>query len=409
MTNGKYNEDSKFNQFDYIREYFNLMDSLGRKGFLEDSHPVPTVDGQIVNGAHRLAICIAQGLPIYAEEVARMPEIQDSELLRKRGFPNHLVDYLMLEYIKIKCGVRAYVLLDSSEDILRIILKNLPSSYSILGVKALNLSSIGKRRIVDLMYSHNEWWELDLLESFVKERFTENLNQTFIIFYEPQAHSEIQEVKERLRGFLPAGNFERKLHGTDEHFDTCLLATASLNRNSVDFLNNAPFGSESRIKSLMDTQQNFSDLGTPVLVGSGPLELFGIRQARDLDWIFPFFPGKSKSSDHLDADLNGYAIDRSKFIDDPSFFGQYKDIKFASLSATLFWKTNRREKKDIHDLELISEFLSKPRMTYSNNDIKAVAHVLENKTRILYYKNQVKRLVPNKIKVFLKGFFLRVP
>jgi hypothetical protein len=58
---------------------------------------------------------------------------------------------------------------------------------------------------------------------------------------------------------------------------------------------------------------------------------------------------------------------------------------------------------------LISEFLSKSKETYFNNDIKTVAYLVEKERRILHIKNRAKSLIPNKIKVFLKRLYLKVP
>ena len=404
MSKGQYGEDFKFSQADYIQEFCALVKSITINGFKEEFGFVPLVNGEVINGAHRVATCIALNLRVSCQEVNGNPEIQNYAVLQNRGIPQYLLDYLVLEYVKLKDSARAFVLLDSTEETLRKILKDFSNTESILCIKQISLTEIGKRRIIDLMYSHNDWWTFELLERFVNERFNSPSNNCFVLVFDSTGIKDIRTLKETLRAHLSKDEFERKLHGTDDQTDTIQLCETILNSNGLFFLNNSPIGAEHRIQGLISSSGTLPK----TLVGSAPLELYGLREARDLDFASAELEIE-KYDDRLEiADLIGYDLDAESLVCDPRFFTSYKSLKFASLPSVLFYKSNRMQNKDIEDVKLISNFLLHECDTYLDSRVRTSAFVLENSRKKLLLRNKITSLLPHSVKNLLKSVF-RVP
>ena len=405
MTGGNYAEDGKISLADYVREYCELVNSIQAKGFDPNLGEIPTVQGKIVNGAHRLATCISLDISVVCSEGTGSPELQDYELLQKNGVPDHILQYLVLEFIKLKKSTRAFILLDSSEETLRKILVEFPNHDMIICVREIKLTEIGKRRIIDLMYSHNEWWSIEFLEKFVAERFESGNDACFVIYFDSLPVSNLQKFKESLREKLPPSEFNRKLHGTDFHEDTVLLSQTTLSDNGVFYLNNSPIGSESRICSLF----NESKSSEHVMVGSAPLELFGLRDARDIDLVLDTTDMLAGESSRETADLTGYGLNAESLIHDPRLFARYKNLKFAALSATIFYKSQRLEEKDKEDVALIARFLQSDRAVYSSSHVKSVAFVMEKSWRRTYLRNKISRKVPKPVKILIRRILSKAP
>ena len=405
MTSGHYVEDGKSSLADYVREYFQLVKSIELNGFDHEIGVIPTVDGKVVNGAHRLAACISLELPVVCTEVTGSPERQDYDLLQKKGLPDHILQYLVLEFVKLKSSTRAFILLDSSIETLRKILGHFPSPDMVICVREIKLTEIGKRRIIDLMYSHNEWWSIEFLERFVSERFESGNDNCFVIYFDSMPVSNLQIFKETVRNELPPSEFNRKLHGTDFHEDTILLSQTTLSDNGIFFLNNSPFGSESRISELVEVSRSAEQ----VMVGSAPLELFGLRSARDIDLVFDTRDFLDHESLNEIANLSGYGLSAESLVHDPRLFVRYKNLKFAALSTTLFYKSQRLESKDKEDTALIARFLQSDRAIYFSSQVKSAAFVMEKSRRRTYLRNNIAGMVPNPIKNLIKRILLRAP
>ncbi len=398
MTKGVYGEDSKYSQLDYILEFGKLVNSIKTDGFDPETSTVPIRNSQIVNGAHRVATCISLNLNVAVDEISAGSECQNYEVLQKNGLPDYLLDYLVLNFVRRKASARAFVLLDSPAETLRKVVADFPNSESILCVKSFNLSEIGKRRIIDLMYSHNSWWTIGLLERFVAERFTSGINNCSLIVFDSTNVIDIQAFKENLRKNLETSEFERKLHGTDFQEDTVELCKTLLNENGIFFLNMAPYGAEERVARLVAAQ----DFENSVLVGSAPLEIFGIREARDLDYMTANVARKENLDSLLTVNPGGYRLDAESLNVDPRFFIEYKDLKFASLPSLLFYKSSRVETKDLRDLELVVNFLSNHSSTYAKSETKASAFILEKSRRRYLWRSRISPFIPKFLKKFLR-------
>jgi hypothetical protein len=405
MTKGHYDEGGKSSLADYVREYCQLVNSIQMQGFDTKLGTVPTVDGKIVNGAHRLATCISLNISITCSEGIGSPERQDYDSLQKNGLPDFILQYLVLEYIRLKKSTRALVLLDSSPETLRSVIAEFPHRDMIICVREIKLTEIGKRRIIDLMYSHNDWWSIEFLERFVAERFESKNDTCFVIYFDAFPISNLQSFKESLREKLPQSEFNRKLHGTDFHYDTILLAQTTLNDNGIFFLNNSPIGSESRISSLFEGAQNSEH----VMVGSAPLELFGLRDARDIDFALDeseMFNGVSLSETE---GLTGYGLNPESLTQDPRLFVRYKNLKFAALSTTIYYKSKRLEAKDKEDVALIARFLQSDRAVYFSSQVKSAAFVMEKSRRRDFLRNRISSKVPVSVKSIVRKILAKAP
>lgn len=401
-----WNELPKQNSFDYLSSFIDLISSLKDSGYLKDLGVIPLSKGSPINGAHRIAASYCLGLLVPAMEMNLSPEIQDIDFLHSIGVGDIYLDAMVCEYAALIDATRVFVCLGLSDDEFSNIQSVIERSSKLVATKKVELTEIGKRRLIDLMYSHNDWWRISVLEKFVHERFTPSDNRAHIIVYDSRYSPDIIELKKILRSHLSEGKFDRKIHGSDYHFDTLNITRTIFSDNGIHFLNSAPIGAEERIlKNLSDRDFSMQSDSPSVLTGSATLECYGIRDAHDIDFI------------SLDATLKNFGpfvkstqalagLQDDDLILDPRNYFDYKEIRSLSLPALLRFKADRSEVKDLNDIALVSTFLSSTSSTYLNLHTEKAAFITKKVERRKNFLVAIWIRMPNFSKILIRKLFL---
>jgi len=402
----KWNELPKQNSFDYLASFIDLINSLKNSGYLNELGIIPLTKGSPVNGAHRIAAAHCLGLLVPIMETNLVPEIQNIDFLHSIGVGDIYLDAMVCEYAALIESTRVFVCLGISDDEFSNIQSTIEQYSQIVATKKIELTEIGKRRLIDLMYSHNDWWRISVLEKFVHERFTPSDTKAHIIVYDSRDCSDITELKKVLRSHLSEGEFDRKIHGSDYHFDTLNITRTIFSDSSIHFLNNAPIGSEVRIlENLSESDFSMQSESPSVLAGSATLECYGIRNASDIDFISldetlenfgPFVKSTRALAGLRDDDL----------ILDPRNYFDYKEIRSLSLPALLRFKTDRSEVKDLNDIALVSTFLSSTSSTYLSLQTEKAAFVTKKIERRKKNLVAIWIRMPNFVKNLFRKLFL---
>ena len=161
------------------------------------------------------------------------------------------------------------------------------------------------------------------------------------------------ELKEKCRGLYNLG--KHSLHMSDYTEDTFRISSALLNKNSVHFLNNGTNDISNETKKLLEKYFKQDITEDYCLTSSLILEMYGLRKANDIDYLH-------KDDDKLDGFgvhsgewLTHYGIAKDEIIYNPDNYFYFNGLKFVSLEIIKKMKQNRKEKKDVADLQLISK------------------------------------------------------
>lgn len=352
-ANGKKNIDQ------YFKEFKKLHDSLLEFGYKKSMEPIPVKNKIIQNGAHRLAIALSYNIEINVREIkSDHEEIQDYKYLKKIGYPESMIKKTVLEYLNFDMSSRVLIFFGLTQKRINSLISDLDS---IIYRTKINLSENGAVKIMKVIYGHLDWWNDELCQRFKDERFDDSRNEIELILYNlPKTLSE-KEIKNRVRQKLRFHQFERKVHGTDDWFESKILCDQLLNDNTIFYLNSTDVNTETRILNLLTQQKNLSLFNRDIIITSGAvLEIFGIRKAKDIDYLIlnnrEDYPSdynydiSNREYEHLGLNYKGF------FYDSNSYF-TYCGFNFLSLSELIAFKFQRQTSKDILDLKLIADFL----------------------------------------------------
>lgn len=403
-------EDDKESIMDYISSFSELINSMINDGFDEQKGSIPVGDAGIINGAHRVATALVLDREIVVQRTEDPASIIDYRWLEKSGLNQDYINYMAFELLRRKPNARAYVIFDIQNHLCDKLEREIRIDSDIVIRRRILLTEVGKRRIISLLYDYNEWWSADLLEQFVIERFDGNESIVDIIFTLENNLSERQTKKEDLRSTLANDIFERKIHGTDDYFDTLWLAESVLNANSIAFLNCSPIGSEDELlrrigKPLQNSQTNRL-IGDWCIDGSAVLELHGLRPANDIDYIYygqnfvPVNVFRNGDCHNSHYELNSVPID--EIIFNPRMHFYFKGIKFISLSMLLQQKFETNSENSLTDCHLIFKLRSDTPTLYFNTDARKLAFRVKLMTKINRRADRWLRKLPNKIEMKLR-------
>lgn len=354
----------KYSLRDYESSFRALIQSLISQGFNSKISTIPVSSRGVINGAHRVAASLALEIETTIEYSDEMQANQYSFAgLQQSGLSRDVLEYLAWRYIQKKPNSRALLFTNISERdfqrALSLLRKQIASPEIFFG--EISLSEIGKRRLLQLAYGHLDWWDDSKIEILVAERYLGEQKKNFLIVIETNVEGEALDIKLKLRKALfDHIDFDRQIHGTDDHFETMRLAEALLNRNSRIFLNHAPLGAENNLWSKLHevgVSPEYEKNTKWCIDGSAVLEMFGIREAADIDYIaWPESHVGILGMDLHNAIYKKSSLNPEEIIFDPTKHFRYMGIKFVSLgviSAHGIWK---QDPKSLIDLSKIGNF-----------------------------------------------------
>lgn len=362
---GKFREnDTKFSIDDYLTQYKELFHSLKNYGFNESRSKISVTANGIENGSHRAAAALVLGLDVATEIVDSTPQVYDWDYLHRIGLPKSLQYAMLLNFVQYVPKCRALLITSELETVSNNIIKTLKKDSTYVGSRKITLTPTGIRRLMAASYKHNDWWQDKYFETMILERYG-NSQQKYsatLVLYSMGEDLDPRKIKEQFRKSLRDLQFDRQIHGTDTHEETLTLSRFFLNDNALQFHNIAPLGSENRILDLLrkSSVSSFDDFAVD---GSAVLEIFGIREAKDVDYISLRHKINIKN---LDFDFHNDFYEDSPLsvediILDPRNHFYVENMKFASLGTVIYTKVNDLDYKSKSDLQLLGDFLkSKP-------------------------------------------------
>ena len=408
--NGFSEDNSKFSINDYLNSFRSIFNSIESFGFDNNVSTIPIGSLGITNGAHRLATTLVLGKDVATSQSSDSDHFYDSKYMKTIGLPASYIDACVLEMINYSKKFTVFCAMSISEKLAEQIEKCLElKNFSIVHVKALNLSKIGQRRLMKILYGKNKWWSNELYETLALERFGGE-KSSYFYFVLSKSHQEEVDFKSELRNKFFGDFMHKKLHSTDTHLEARHLGQAILNLNSLLFLNEAPIDSEVRLIEMIKNHQvlQFKDPNSFAIDGSANLELFGIRKANDLDFI-ELTPEitETLSTDNHNSEYQNLPINPSRLILDPRNFAFIEGFKFVNIAQTVAFKAQRSEAKDLEDIaSLCSRSISG--IVYNKKSGWFELFYLRARLKLRRKVNKVLSPLPPFVQSFIRNLYVNV-
>ncbi|EKO3825638.1 hypothetical protein NTE12_002016 [Vibrio harveyi] len=386
VTDGKFSElsSNKSGVEDYLNSFYQLYLSISSNGFDAAKGAIPLAnDGTIVNGAHRLSICLALGI----EEVSCVALEIDSLSYSERRFRNLGLEPIDLDYANIK-------LIESVNDLYIACLwpsvEHTDESLEVFGNKIISIreicfSEVGKRNLMLHLYGEECWigspeTEFSGLENKIMPCF-QGRDKVIFVLISANSLEDVLDKKETVRDIFKIG--KHALHITDTANEARLLSKLVFNSSSIELANLCKPWVYPDFWYNLKSLSNSSLASDITLVGSFLLGLLGIRKPSDMDFLSSQFSEKELKlngciiSNH-ESEIRYYPKDILSSFDVGDSVCFFLGVKIADINTILSMKTKRSETKDISDVLQIKSIFNHHDSAYS----KAKKFILKNKAKL---------------------------
>ncbi|WP_180179676.1 hypothetical protein [Acinetobacter sp. YH12041] len=404
---GEYSEPEKPNKKDldtFLNEFELIYTKMKDYGFDDTDSVIPIAkDGSILNGSHRVACAIKLGIDVVCVKLDVIPSNYDFNFFKKR-----LVSWgLMLSSVealqRYKSNIHTAIIWPVAKNKALEVFKNNISKIYLHESYDLNVKE--GAGLIRQVYQGEKWLgsAYNNYEGAANKAsfcWGEKSNQLDMIIFEIQ--DNIIEMKEKIREQIGIG--KHCIHISDYENDSAMIWRSLLNKNFHTFLKNEIFlksiNKDNKLKILQQELKEMKILPESFcIVGSMTLELFGLRESRDIDLLIDsnctcnIGENKIFDVDNFKFDLIG--LSNMLIIYNPIYHFWYNDVKFLSIDVLYSYKAERysltQDFKDKADIEMIEHALDDS----SSIDINFIYG------KLFIAKEKYKRKFKKNLKIFL--------
>lgn len=365
--------DEKNSYDKYLEELECLIADIKQNGFDSRKSLIPVGENDdLVDGSHRVSVVSFYNKNI---SVIRFPELKrvysyDYRFFRKYLMSDVSMGYMAIQYAKLKRNCFMACLwprvdlsqTDKVEEIIR-------SIGNIIYSQDVYLTYQGMSNFMIQVYGHQAWTgSIENHFAGVKGKVDACYRpgqpvRTYL--FEADSLEEVVDAKKRIREIFQIEN--HSIHISDDWQETLDMTEMLYNRNSVEFMNRAmPYVYSKVYKKLIELKQfienNGYDKSRFIVDSSAVLEVCGLRQAADLDFLSDYAletKGQIEGVDNHLSQLPYYNISLKDMLYNPENYFYFEGMKFISIPRLIEMKNNRGEEKDIRDVKLLKGFLDK--------------------------------------------------
>ena len=371
FTEGKFTEydNPEKNSYEkYASMFDDILDSIRDTGF-DFKFAVPTDPGDnLLNGSHRISACIFHGKTpksFVTTEPRAGQAVCDSAYFRHAGLAEKYLDVMATEYAKIKSNTKVITLYparNGSEEQERFVDNLIRSTVPVVYEKQLNLNQHGLYNYISQMYFGEEWVSIPGEPLAGIRHQTDKCvggSPVKVYLVECADLEKVNSLKDKIREVYKIG--KPSVHINDTHEQTIRAARCAFNEECIKFMNIQRVDVTTELWKLLDLyRRTLVQANVPAdnfcVTGSTLLELYGLRKAKDLDYIHldpaHVLQGNALINSH-EQELVKYPMHKHEILFNGFNHFFFNDIKFATLDVVEKLKSNRGEEKDHKDLELI--------------------------------------------------------
>ena len=367
QTLGKFEEygNEEKSSFEVYVDHFNkTFNDIDENGFDENKTLIPlSVKGSILNGAHRVASAIFLGKDVVCVQTDLDEISPDYQYFIDRNVPEHILDIGAVCFCDYAKSTYLAFLWPSGRD-------NYDQTESlfpnVVYKKNITLNSNGGLNLLIELYKHMDWVgsaenNFPGAHQKLMECFTDFSAFTIILF-QCESLEKVQEIKKQVRDINKIGF--SSVHITDTIQEVSRISRLVFNQNGLHFLNYAmPYKfttSVQMVESLFPLGKDL--LKNLVLDGSMTLSIYGLRSARDIDYLSDkviFVPKGNFELEPHDSQLEFHKVEKHELIYNPKYHFEYLGVKFISFKQTYQFKKNRNEVKDKNDCKMMTSLIEK--------------------------------------------------
>ena len=355
---------------DYKEQFHNIIDSIKRIGFDENTSIIPVnTEGSCLDGSHRIAASAFFDENITIAEFEYPSHAFSSENLRhNRKISEDSLDFVALNYCILNNNSYIVNLRPSAPEEYDLQTEYILRRYGHIYYKKNIKFTFHGAVLREYLFYKTEKWIGSPEDNFsgAQNRALQSNNGPIRIYLiECPSLDEVKKAKQAIRAIYDAGN--EPIHITDTRDETLDLARLYFNRNSLHLFNNQKAYPHKTFLVLLNSFRHWLDMkginyDNVVVDGSSVLELYGLRTTKDIDYL-KFNNGNSLPENELfdshDSELKYHAWSKNELLFDPRRHLYFEGIKFVSLDTLKEMKKTRSEvPKDIADLKLIDKVYS---------------------------------------------------
>lgn len=365
--------DEKDSFAKYIDDLNQLIIEMKDKGFDASKSLIPLgADDDMIDGSHRVSTAA-----YFDKKVAviRFPELKrvnnyDYTFFRKYLMSDVSMGYMAIQYAHLKDNCYMACLWPKADAGRMGEVESLLQSIGhIVYAQDVYLTYQGMCNLMTQTYGHQSWTGsienhfsgvLGKVDSCYRE---DRPVRTYL--FEAADVDSVVEIKRQIRELFQIGN--HSIHIADNQKETIDLVELLYNRNSVEFMNRANpykysgvYHKNRELKELI--KKNEYDKSRFIIDSSAVLEVCGLRQAADLDFLTDYVFREEKLIEGVDdhrSQLPYYGITLPDMLYNPENYFYFEGMKFITPQRLIEMKENRGEAKDIRDVKRLKEFMNK--------------------------------------------------
>lgn len=384
-------DTNKIGKEDFLENFKNLIHSINSQGLISTT-AIPIDKNNIpLDGAHRIAIGMALNIQIPTFTIqTKNTHNFNYHFFINRNFDSKLLDYLSIEYAKLKKNTFMILIWPKAQGHDEEIMKLLNYNGNIIYEKKIKMTYNGIVNLQIVTYQHEPWlggYHNDFEGAHTKaSQCYDNNGYLRVFLFESNAN--LIKMKDEIRSIF---NIEKHaVHINDTQKETIEIANLVFNDNNIHQLN----------CNTRKTMENFNRLfhefvfylnknnisKEEVAIIGGTLALYGVKDVKDIDYItttsMPEVISKEIELETKKTNYTHYGI--SRLINDPKLYLRHQNVKFISLDVLYEIKSNRNNDSDKHDVNIIKKLIDSYEIKYS------LIEKLQVWTSISFYRRNMK-------------------
>ncbi len=388
ITNGTCVENGNLNKNSintFKKKFIEIYESILKNGYQSSVSLIPvSSNGSIINGAHRVAVCIKLDVKdVICVKLDTPDYIYDYKYFIKSGMPVCDIEKSLIKFVEYTDNTYIAFLWPASEDKHdKIKLLFNKTVYE----KDISLSSNGAQNLIRILYKNQEWSKINSkvisrgISIKTKHCFPKYKGAIKIVIFQADSIKEVQKVKENIRIFSGIG--KHSIHTTDNKTETLDICNIILNPNGMHLLEhmNPKYFEKSiaeleNLKRILDN--NNIDLKKILIVSGFVLQLYGLRISGDLDYIGDIAHPEKLEAYNINSHNNYmqyYDGNVEELINEDEIYFILFGLKILAFKKLYEMKTHRAELKDNIDCGLMNSLISNRGFEFNFN--KLVSKIL---------------------------------